>query len=131
LRDVTKTVGVYEVRLGKPIVNTTGIQRDGSQAIVDFTWHFESTNEIGQAVSRLRATQELEIGDPHTTADQKSTAPFWTGSAAFTKYDDGWRIGTIKFTSASSATWCAWEYGPDWPDPDFNWNGFDENENHY
>jgi len=127
-RDVTKAVGVYEVRLGKPIVNVTGIQKDSNQAIVDFTWHFESINEIGQALPRLRATQEMEIADPHMTADQKSIAPFWTGSAIFAKYDDGWRIGTITF---GTKPWSAWEYGPDWPDPNFNWNGFDENENHY
>lgn len=126
-REVSKTTGAYELRLGKAVVQVTGIRKSGNQALVDFRWHFESINEVGQTLPRIRFAKETEIADPHLTAEEKSLAPFWTGSVEFTKYDDGWRIGTINF---GSKPWDRWVYGPDWPDPNFNWNGFEENENH-
>jgi hypothetical protein len=126
-REVSKTTGAYELRLGKTVVQVTGIRGSGNQALVDFRWHFESINEVGQALPRIRFAKEMEIADPHVTAEEKSITPFWTGSAEFTKYDDGWRIGTINF---GSKPWDRWVYGPDWPDPNFNWNAFDESENH-
>jgi hypothetical protein len=126
-REVASTTGAYEVSLGKTVVEVTGIQKNGSQAVVYFRWHFESINEIGQALPRVQIAREQEMGDPHLTSEEKAIAPFWTGSAEFSNYDDGWRIANMKF---SAEPWDEWAYGPDWPDPEFDW-GWNENENRW
>jgi hypothetical protein len=123
--EVTKTTGAYELSLGKPVVNVTGIRKDGDQAHVDFTWHFESLTKLGHMLPRVQALNEMEQNDGHLSPSQRADAPFWTGVAEFTKYDDGWRLVTLNLETGG------WNYGPHWPDPYFNWNTFDENQNHY
>jgi hypothetical protein len=129
-REVTKMTGVYELSLGRAVVEATGIRKDGNRAYVDFKWHFESLSKLGRSLPRVQITKKMEQDNEHLTAEEKSTAPFWTGSAELTKYDDGWRV-VILTLSSGRFSWEDWDYGPDWPDPDFNWNTFDENENHY
>lgn len=121
------TAGSYEVNLGEAVVQITEIRTNGNQALVDFRWHFESLNEMGQALQGIQSTRLRQTDDPHLTAEEKSIAPFWTGVAEFAKYDDGWRV--VKINLESSRAFERWEYGPHWPDPDFNWNAFDEDEN--
>jgi hypothetical protein len=128
-REVGPMTGAYELTLGKPVVNVNGIREEGKRAFVDFTWHFESLNEVGKSLPQIRSTYQMEIDQEHMTADEKSSAPFWTGRAELVKYDDGWRVVTIALSSRGFA-WDGWEYGPNWPDPHFNWNAFDEDENH-
>jgi hypothetical protein len=128
-RAVGKSTGEYELRLGKAVVEVTGIRKNGDQAIVDFKWHFTSINEVGLMLPRIKITRQYEMLDEHLTAEEKSIAPFWVGVGHLTKYDDGWRVASIDLGSSLIEPQ-DWAYGPlSWPDPDFNWNAFDENEN--
>jgi len=105
-----------------------GIRREGNRAFVDFAWHFESLDELGRKFTE--DTKEMEIRDKRVADDAKSTTPFWVGSAELAKYDDGWRVLTIKLDLWDRPD--CWHYGPPkWPDPSFNWGTFDEDENHY
>jgi len=125
-RAVSKFTGAYELRLGKAVVDVTGIRKNGDQSTVDFRWHFTTFNEVGQALPRIQITRQYEMLDEHLTAEEKSIAP---GVAHLTKYDDGWRVASIDLGSSLLEPQ-DWAYGPlSWPDPDFNWNAFDENEN--
>jgi hypothetical protein len=119
-REGNKTTGAYELTVGKPVIEVNGIRKEGNRASVDFNRHFESFNEVFQALPRVQATKEMETVEEHLTAHEKSTAPFWTGSAELTQYDDGWRVVTVKL-STGRYSWKNWDYGPEWPDPDFNW----------
>ena len=129
-RPLTETTGAYELTLGKPIVEVTGIRKQGSRALVDFRWHFESLNEVGRSLPRVQTAREQQTSDERLTAGEKSLAPFWTGLAEFASYDDGWRVEKIEFRSGKLSDF-RWEYGPAWPDPSFNWNAFDESQNRY
>ena len=129
VRPVTERTGAYELTPGIPIVTVTGIREEGGRAFVDVRWHFEPLNEVVRSLPRVQATREQQIRDEHLTAADKSIAPFWVGSAEFTKYDDGWRVVAIKLDSGKMFE--RWEYGPQWPDHSFNWNAFDEQANRY
>jgi hypothetical protein len=130
-RAVNKTTGGYELTLGNTVVEVNGIRKNSDRAFVDFTWHFESLNEVGQSLPMIQITKQMEAGDERLSAEQKSRAPFWVGSAEFEEYDDGWRVKTINL-EPRNPNWGPWSYGPpNWPDPSFNWAAFDEDENHY
>jgi len=58
----------------------TGIQSQGSTAIVEFNWDSSSPTPIGEAV--------LKSG--------KLRLPSGTGKAYLQLYDDGWRVGDVK-----------------------------------
>jgi hypothetical protein len=106
--------GAYELKLGDPVVEVNGIRKDGNRAHVDFTWHFESLNEVGRIL--LQGTKG-------------SRSYFWNGAAELVEYDDGWRVVAIDLTGIGHFKW---RYGTEeWPDPNFNWGTFDEDENHW
>lgn len=110
-RGAKDDTGAYELRIGMPVVEVNGIREDGNRAHVDFNWHFESLNEVGRAV--------LPPPTTHT---------FSNGRAELVKYDDGWRVVSIELNGKAYPDW---RYGPEkWPDPNFNWHTFDEDENH-
>ena len=50
-RDVNGSTGAYEVNLGKPIVQVTGIRKVGNDADVDFIWYFKTINKLGHPPS--------------------------------------------------------------------------------
>lgn len=128
-RPVRETDGEYELTIGDPGVEVTGIRKIGAKGLVDFRWRFNSLNEVGRSlIARQKETWEMR--DSHLTAEEKLRIPFWIGSAEFASYDDGWRVVKIDLTSHNVSD-LKWEYGPDWPDPSFNWNAFDENKNRY
>jgi hypothetical protein len=129
-RPVSDSTGAYELGLGRPIVEVTGIRKESGRAFVDFRWHFESLNAVGRFLVQVQLTEEAEHRDEHLTAEEKSIAPFWPGSAELRKYDDGWRVLTINLGPTRPGGE-RWEYGPEWPDPSFNWGAFDESENRY
>lgn len=127
-RPVTESTGAYELTLGNPIVEITGIRKGGGRAAVEFRWHFESLNSIGRFLVQVQATEERQKSDERLTAAEKAIAPFWTGTAEFVDYADGWRVTTIDFDINLHYVQ-PWPYGPTWPDPAFNWNAFDEDQN--
>jgi len=129
VRPVADTTGEYELTLGNPVLEVLGIRRSSDRALVDFRWHFESLNEIGRVLPGVQATREQQTSDDHLTPEEKAIAPFWTGLAELAKYEDGRRVLSVKLDSGR--IWERWQYGPEWPDPYFNWNAFDENQNRY
>ncbi len=129
-RKVTERTGAYELTLGNPVVVVNGIRREGNRAFVDFSWRFESINQVGRTLGRIRGTKQFETDDPQLTAQEKSAAPFWDGTAELVKYDDGWRVVTVELQHTSRLSH-DWDYSSEWPDPNFNWSTFDEDENHY
>jgi len=107
-RQVKNEPGAYELRVGTPMVEVNGIRKDGNRAHVDFTWQFASLNQVGRTLLQHKSNMEFH------------------GTAQLVKYDDGWRVVSIKLAEED------WVYGPEvWPDPRFNWHTFDENENHW
>lgn len=107
-RQVKNETGAYELRIGTPIVEVNGIRKDQNQAHVDFTWQFASLNQVGHILFQHQRNVEFH------------------GTAHLAKYDDGWRVVSMKLAGED------WGYGPEtWPDPRFNWHTFDENENHW
>jgi hypothetical protein len=76
---------IYHVIAGVPVVQVTGILKDGHNATVEFDWRFESVNRFGEIVN---------------VANGGSTG----NKATFVEYDDGWRITKIV---------AAWLYGDD------------------
>lgn len=127
-RQVKADTGAYELRIGKPVVEVSGIRKDDDRAHVDFTWHFKSLNQVGRTL--LQGTRDMELTDDRLPESARVNAPFFNGTAELVKYDDGWRVISINLTGR----WFpgVWLYGPEnWPDPDFNWHTFDEIENHF
>jgi hypothetical protein len=104
----------------------THIRKDDYRAHVDFTWHFKSLNPVGRTL--LQGARDMELHDDRLPESARVNAPFFNGTAELVKYDDGWRVISINLTGR----WFPeWRYGPEnWPDPDFNWHTFDEDENH-
>ena len=128
-RPAISTTGAYELAAGRPIVQVSGIRSQGNRAFADFRWHFTPLNNIVRQLPLVQNTRAQQVGDGHLTPEEKAIAPYWSGSAEFAKYDDGWRVVAIDLKSGR--LWERWEYGPDWPDPQFNWNAQDEHNNRY
>jgi hypothetical protein len=129
-RQISDRTGAYELSLGRPMVEVTGIRKEGGHASVDFRWHFEALNPVGRSLPRVQSTELAQQGDDHLTTKEKSIAPFWPGSADLRNYDDGWRVVTVNLGPTTPGGQ-RWEYGPEWPDPRFNWGAFDESQNSY
>jgi hypothetical protein len=127
---LTEQTGTYELSLGNSVVVVTGIKRDGNRAFVEFRWHFDSLNEVGKLLPRLRNQIEYQQADEHLSVAERATAPFWIGTSELQEYDDGWRVSKIEL-NAGKAAYFKWEYGPTWPDPEFNWKTPDENLNRF
>jgi len=119
---VSETTGAYELTLGNPVVEVTGIRKDGGRGFVDFRWHFDSVNDVGRSLPGVANQREQQRSDDYLSAAEKSLAPFWIGSAEFASYDDGWRVEKINLCSGKLSDF-HWEYGPDWPDPSFKLGG--------
>ena len=128
-------IGFYELMLGTPIVEVNGIFSESSDsAKVDFIWYFQSLNQVGRSLDMVRGRKEYIESQKNLTPEEKAKAPFWNGSAELRRFDDGWRVTAIRGLSPNDLTLMmntSWPYGPQtWPDPDFNWGAFDEDENH-
>jgi hypothetical protein len=106
--------GVYEVSVGQPMVIVNGILKQGNEAHIDFEWGFNQLNDVGKSLSPLA----VRYGE--TSRFQSHT---FHGTAHMMKYDDGWRIVDLELPG--------WMDNEGWPDPDFNWGAFDEDENVY
>lgn len=111
-KDAAKSQGVTEnnaVVLGRrKIIEVTGISKDGIQAAVDFTWKAVPT-EAGEAFDPTSNTfkglpQELQ----EELTKTQGVGPFgssmivnwndtYKSTAGFQKYDDGWRLTSIRF----------------------------------
>jgi len=109
-RPVAPDTGLDEFAVGSPRVIVNGIIEDGKKAHVDFEWVFSSVSAVGKS---------LGLGEDLSQFGSKT----FHGTAQMVEYDDGWRIVALKLTG--------WDYGPEWPDPEFNWGAFDEDENVY
>lgn len=119
-KQVQPSVGRYELKLGDPQVRVTGIFKTGNVARVDFLWNFDGLNPIGKDLAMIEIQAENESNDNHATQFDKSFAPYWRGTAGFSRYDDGWRITSLELS---------WTLGPTWPDQEFTWPAPDEDEN--
>jgi len=125
-RQVKDETGAYELRIGAPVIEVNGIRKDGNRAHVDFTWHFRSLNQVGRTL--LQGTRDMELHDDRLSPSARLNAPFWNATAELLKYDDGWRVVSIQLGRGFPD----WGYGPEhWPDPEFDWHTFDEDENHW
>jgi hypothetical protein len=117
-KNTTPETGIYEVSVGQPVVVVNGILKKGNEAHIDFEWGFNQLNEVGKSLSPI----EVRYGEKSRFQSQT-----FHGTARMVKYDDGWRIVDLELGKWTNG----WSEGVSWPDPDFNWGAFDEDENVY
>jgi hypothetical protein len=92
----------------REMVEVTGVRKEGIRGEADFTWRAVPT-EAGKAFDPSSDTfKSLPAGLREALTKSRGVGPFaadatagWSGvnkaSAAFQKYDDGWRLTGIRF----------------------------------
>jgi len=111
-RDAAMSQGVTEnkaVILGRrKVIEVTGIRKEGIQAAVDFTWKavpteageaFDPTNNTFKSLppelqGELTKTQGIGPFGSSMIVNWNET---YKSTAGFQKYDDGWRLTSIRF----------------------------------
>jgi hypothetical protein len=127
-QDAVKGAGDYELNAGDGLtVEVTGIRPEGEKRIVIFRWYFSRLNDFAKALPRIENQTRNQRSDARLTEHERSIAPSWRGIGKFAPYDSGWRLERLELIQGD---WnFHWEYGPNWPDPSFNWHTFDEDKN--
>jgi hypothetical protein len=110
-REVGKSQGITDgkavVLARREVIEITGIRKEGIQAAADFTWEalpteagkaFDPTSEIFKSLTpelQEAVTKRRGIG-PFGSSSTVNWNEVHKSTAGFQKYDDGWRLTTIR-----------------------------------